>query len=336
MRHALVTGGAGFIGSHLVERLLEENWWVTVIDNFDPYYCPATKESNIRDVVLNPRCHLVRGDIRDISDGFERVLVGIPEVIVHLAAKAGVRASLENPDLYQDVNVRGTQCLLELARRLGVPQFVFASSSSVYGLNRDLPWQEEADVLRPISPYASTKVSSELMGHVFSHLYGLRFIALRLFTVYGPRQRPDLAAHKFIHMITQGKSISVYGDGSSSRDYTFIEDTVAGIRAAMEYSSTSYEVINLGSGHATPLTELIQSLERLLGQPARIDRQPQQPGDVPATLADITKAGHLLGYRPRIDLGDGLARLVDWYLTTRRSHPGVPYACKSPSGGHER
>lgn len=225
IRHALVTGGAGFIGSHLVDKLLAEGWRVTAVDNFDPYYDPAIKEANIKAHLEHPHYRLVRADIRDLET-LQLELREDYEVIVHLAAKAGVRPSIKDPIAYQEVNVRGTQNLLELARERGIKQFVFASSSSVYGINTNVPWQEDDCVLLPISPYASTKVSGELLGHVYSHLYGIRFIALRFFTVYGPRQRPDLAIHKFVRLMLAGKPVPVYGDGTSSRDYTYIDDII--------------------------------------------------------------------------------------------------------------
>ena len=234
------------------------------------------------------------------------------DVIVHLAARAGVRPSIEDPVGYQDVNVTGTQLLLELARRTGTRQFVFASSSSVYGVNPRVPWREEDHVLQPISPYASTKVSGELLGHVYSHLYGMRFIALRFFTVYGPRQRPDLAIHKFAKLMRAGRTIPVFGDGSTSRDYTFIEDVISGVRAAMDYTGSQYEVINLGNTHTVTLSEMIAGLERALGVSARIERHPEQPGDVPQTWANVDKARALLGYNPSTPYSEGVTRFAAW------------------------
>ncbi|HEY8450585.1 MAG TPA: NAD-dependent epimerase/dehydratase family protein [Bacillota bacterium] len=358
MRHALVTGGAGFIGSHLVDRLLAEGWRVTVVDNFDPFYDPAVKRANLAAHLgdrgtdggmegigaltpagrsgrsgaggrgqspggqagggpagggqANPGAFtLVEADIRDL-DALKARLDGDFDVIVHLAAKAGVRPSLARPLEYQEVNVRGTHNLLELARAWGVRQFVFASSSSVYGVNPNLPWREDDAVLRPISPYAATKVAGELLGHTYSHLYGIRFIALRFFTVYGPRQRPDLAIRAFARRMLEGRPLPVFGDGSSSRDYTYIDDIIAGVRAAMDYTATRYEVINLGSDRAVSLRELIAALEQVLGIRARIEPQPPQPGDVPRTWADVTKARRLLGYEPRTPLDEGLKRFARW------------------------
>jgi UDP-glucuronate 4-epimerase len=308
-RTALVTGGAGFIGSHLVQQLLEEGWNVTVVDNFDPFYDPAAKRRNIETVASHPRFALVEADIRELDAGSLGVT---PDVIVHLAAKAGVRPSIEDPAGYQDVNVRGTQSLLELARRRNVRQFVFASSSSVYGVNPRVPWREDDHVLLPISPYASTKVSGELLGHVYSHLYGIRFIALRFFTVYGPRQRPDLAIHKFARLMRQRRPIPVFGDGSTRRDYTFIADIVAGLRAAMDYTASGYEVVNLGNSRTVSLLEMIRTLEAVSGTTACIEWLPEQPGDVPQTFADIGKAQRLLGYDPTTPFRAGIERFWDW------------------------
>jgi len=309
--HALITGGAGFIGSHLVDCLLNEGWQITVIDNLDPFYDPVIKENNVSKHVSNTNYRLVRLDIRNL-EGLMTTLNDEYDVIVHLAAKAGVRPSILDPLTYQEVNVRGTQNLLELAKEKGIKQFVFGSSSSVYGVNPNLPWSEEDHVLMPISPYASTKVSGELLGHVYSHLYGIRFIALRFFTVYGPRQRPDLAIHKFARLMLRGEHIPVFGDGTTKRDYTYIDDIIQGIVAAINYNQTLYEVINLGNNQTVTLNELINSLEKVLGVRARIERLPEQPGDVPQTYADIRKAGELLGYQPYTTLNTGLENFVEW------------------------
>src|SRR5687768_15283765 len=311
MKHALVTGGAGFIGSHLVDSLLADGWRVTSFDNFDPFYDPAIKERNIGPHRQNPNYTLVRGDLRD-RQSVTALSSGAYDVIVHLAARAGVRPSIEDPVGYQEVNVAGTQLVLELARTLGVQQFVFASSSSVYGVNPRVPWREDDYVLQPISPYASTKVSGELLGHVYSHLYGMRFVALRFFTVYGPRQRPDLAIHKFARLMLADKPIPVFGDGSTSRDYTYVDDVVRGVRAAMEYSASPYEVINLGNTRTVTLTEMIGGLERALGVTARVERRPDQPGDVPQTWANVDKARALLGFNPTTTFDQGVARFAEW------------------------
>jgi UDP-glucuronate 4-epimerase len=313
MAQILVTGGAGFIGSHLVDSLIADGHAVTVFDNFDPFYHRAIKEQNIASHRTHPRWRLVEGDLRDHGS-----LDSLPDidVVVHLAAKTGVRPSLRDPQAYQDVNVAGTQNLLEFARARGIRQFVFASSSSVYGVNPRVPWSEEDHVLQPISPYASTKVSGELLGHVYSHLYGIRFIALRFFTVYGPRQRPDLAINKFARLMRQGKPVPVFGDGSSRRDYTFVEDIVQGIRSAMTYDATPYEVINLGNDQTVSLQQMIEGLERALGVTAQVERHPEQPGDVPQTWASIEKARRLLGYSPMTPYAEGVRRFVDWQSLT--------------------
>lgn len=312
-KRILITGAAGFIGSNLTRSLLQSGRYsVTGLDNFDSFYSRAEKEKNITPFIQDPGFKLIEGDIRNADD-----LDKLDEVdmIVHLAAKAGVRPSIQDPVLYQDVNVGGTQNLLEFARRRNIKQFVFASSSSVYGINEHVPWSEE-DKLLPISPYASTKLSCEMLGHVYSHLYGIRFLALRFFTVYGPAQRPDLAIHKFFRSIMEGKAIPVFGDGSTSRDYTFVEDTVKGIEAAINYEGSDFEIINLGNHRTVTLAELISAIEEICGRKAIIDRQPEQPGDVPRTFADITKARKLLGYHPDTELITGLNRFYEW-LSTR-------------------
>ncbi|MBE2213782.1 MAG: GDP-mannose 4,6-dehydratase [Opitutaceae bacterium] len=310
----LLTGAAGFIGSHLVERLLAGGHRVIGIDCFDSFYPRAVKERNIAGPRAHPHFELWEIDLRDngaLSAAIDRAGVRL-DAIVHLAAKAGVRPSMADPVGYQEVNVAGTQNLLELARRLRVPQFVFGSSSSVYGISPNVPWREDDTVLRPISPYASNKVSAELMGHVYSHLHGIRFVALRFFTVYGPRQRPDLAIHKFARLIRAGQPVPFFGDGSTRRDYTFVSDIVDGIVAALGYTRSAYEVINLGHNEPVSLAELVRELESALGRRAILDRQPEQPGDVPQTWADLTKARELLGYQPRVPLRDGLRAFVDW------------------------
>jgi UDP-glucuronate 4-epimerase len=313
--HVLVTGGAGFIGSHVVDSLLVNGDAVTVLDNFDPFYDRRIKERNIAGHRTHPRWRLIEADLRD-ADALERLLTGSFDAIVHLAAKAGVRPSIEAPLMYQDVNVRGTHNLLEAARRLNVPHVVFASSSSVYGVNPRVPWSEEDSVLQPISPYASTKVSGELLGHVYSHLYGFRFLVLRIFTVYGPRQRPDLAIHKFANLIAAGRPVPLYGDGRTRRDYTYVGDIAAGISAALRYDRSRYEVINLGNNATVTLLEMVRALEDALGTRATIDWQPEQPGDVPQTWANVAKARDLLGYEPRTPFTEGIRRFAEWFLQT--------------------
>jgi UDP-glucuronate 4-epimerase len=316
MSHFLVTGGAGFIGSHLVDLLMDEGHEVTVLDNLDPFYPAVVKRSNIHQHLGKSSFCFLELDICD-KDGLKEQLGKQAErksfaAIIHLAAKAGVRPSVEDPVGYHEVNARGTQNLLEFARSFGIEQFVFASSSSVYGVNSDLPWNEEIGVSRPISPYASSKMGGELIGHVYSHLYGIRFIALRFFNAVGPRQRPDLAIHKFAKKILAGEPIPVFGDGSTGRDYTYVGDIIKGIKAAAEYKRSSYEIINLGNNHPIVLNELIEKLEKVLGRKAEIDRLPPQPGDLPLTWANIEKAQNLLGYRPSVSLEEGLAKFSEW------------------------
>jgi UDP-glucuronate 4-epimerase len=309
MSHVLVTGGAGFIGSHLVDSLRRDGRKVTVIDNFDPFYDRSLKLANVAQHRDDPAWRLVEGDIRDAG-----LLESLPtdiDVIVHLAAAAGVRPSIADPVRYQEINVGGTQNLLELARARGIRQFVFGSSSSVYGVNPRVPWSEDDHVL-PISPYASTKIGGELLGHVYAHLHGIRFIALRLFTVYGPRQRPDLAIHKFMKLMLAGQPVPLYGDGSTRRDYTYVGDIVAGLRAAIEYQRTPFEIINLGNNHAVSLLDVVRELEGVLGLRAAIDRQPEQAGDVRQTWANIDKAHQLLDYEPATTFAEGLRHFADW------------------------
>lgn len=313
-KRILITGAAGFIGSNLVRSLLQDSRYCVIgLDNFDPFYPRAEKEKNISPYSSDKNFRFYEGDIRNRAD--LDALDDI-DVIVHLAAKAGVRPSIKNPILYQEVNVDGTQNLLEFARRRNITQFVFASSSSVYGINKHLPWSED-DKLMPISPYASTKLSCEMIGHVYSHLYGIRFLALRFFTVYGPGQRPDLAIHKFFKSIINGQPIPVFGDGSTSRDYTYVDDAVKGIEAAINYESSDFEIINLGNHRTIVLRDLITSIEDSCGKMAVIDRQPEQPGDVPQTYANISKAQKLLKYHPSTDLKTGLDNFYSWYLSTQ-------------------
>jgi UDP-glucuronate 4-epimerase len=318
---ALVTGAAGFIGSHLVDRLLRDGWEVTGVDNFDDFYAPPLKRANVAGHIDHPAYSLVEVDIRDPAAMATR-LSRRYDVIVHLAAKAGVRPSIANPILYQDVNVAGTHNLLEFARARRIPQFVFGSSSSVYGLNPNVPWREDDHVLQPISPYASTKVSGELLGHVYSHLHGMRFIALRFFTVYGPRQRPDLAIRKFAQFILNGDRLPFYGDGSSRRDYTYVDDIVEGIVAAMRFEGAAYEVINLGNSNAVTLSELVREIEAVLGVRAGLAHLPDQPGDVPQTWASIAKARELLGWEPKTPLRAGLERFASWIAAVRAAPVG--------------
>jgi len=312
MRHVLVTGGAGFIGSHLVDRLLADGCWVTAIDNFDGFYPREVKERNVQWQQGHPSYRLVEADIRDLP-ALQSALCDDYDCIVHLAAKAGVRPSITAPAVYQDVNVGGTQGMLEFARIRGVQQFIFASSSSVYGTNPNVPWRENDPVLLPISPYAATKVAGELLGHVYSHLYGIRFIALRLFTVYGPRQRPDLAIHKFARHLAESKRIPLFGDGSSRRDYTFVNDIVDGICAAIDYTDTSYEIVNLGNSRPVRLSELIRAMEAAFETKALVEFHPEQQCDLPQTFACAAKAECLFSFRARTSLSVGLRIFAKWY-----------------------
>ena len=310
----LVTGGAGFIGSHLVETLLAQGHRVAVLDEFNDFYDPGTKHDNLAAVRGLVTIHPV--DLRDTA-GVDRVVAeGGFDSIVHLAARAGVRPSIHQPRLYVDTNVTGTLNLLEAARLHGVRRFVFASSSSVYGLCKESPFREDAVLPGTISPYAATKLAGEHLCSSYAHLYGIKMVCLRFFTVYGPRQRPDLAIHQFTRRIHQGKAIDQFGDGSTRRDYTYIDDIVQGVVAALTYEDQPFDIFNLGESETTPLSELIALIERALGRRARINRLPDQPGDVPLTCADISKARRLLGYRPTTPISAGIPRFVEWYLRT--------------------
>lgn len=310
----LVTGGAGFIGSHLVKNLLEEgNWQVSVVDDFNDFYSPAVKCANVAPFLENPRFALYRADIRD-AVSLRRIFAENEfDAIVHLAARAGVRPSLREPRLYYETNVGGTLNLLELAREFDVRQFVFGSSSSVYGINCKIPFSEDDPIRRPISPYAATKSAGELLCHTYSHLYGIRTVCLRFFTVYGARQRPDLAIHKFSKLIREGSPIPLFGDGTTRRDYTYVDDIIQGVRAAIGYRESQHEVFNLGESQTVELRYLIELIERNLGKKAVIDRKPMQPGDVPQTFADISKARKLLNYNPHTKIEEGIEKFVEWF-----------------------
>ena len=306
MKRILVTGGAGFIGSHLVKALADRGDDVTIVDNFDPFYPERLKRRS-----LDGRARLMEADIRD-QDAMGRAFAEArPEVIVHLAALAGVRPSLERPAAYMDVNVRGTACLLEAARAARVRRFLLGSSSSVYGAHAEAPFRESARVDSPESPYAASKVASEVLARTFHNLYGIEVAALRFFTVYGPRQRPDLAIHKFSRRMLAGQPLPFFGDGSTRRDYTWVDDIVSGILAACDVP-LRYDVLNLGGAHTTSLAELVALLEEALGVRAILDRQPAQPGDVPMTSADVTHAGAVLGYEPRTTIRAGLKKFAEW------------------------
>jgi UDP-glucuronate 4-epimerase len=315
----LVTGAAGFIGSHVCERLLAGGHEILALDNFDRFYSPAAKRRNLEACSGHPRFRLLEADIRDV-DGIEAYLAvdgpaGI-DAVVHLAARAGVRPSIEAPLLYSRVNVEGTAAMLELARRRGIRRFVFASSSSVYGNNRKVPFSETDPVDRPISPYAATKQAGELLCHTYHHLYGLSVVCLRFFTVYGPRQRPDLAIHKFTRLMSEGSPIPMFGDGTTERDYTYIDDILQGVEAAMELTAAPdplYEIVNLGESRTTSLRQLVELIASALGVEPRIDRLPLQPGDVERTYADISRARALLGYAPSTPVEEGIPRFIEWF-----------------------
>lgn len=312
-KNILVTGGAGFIGSHLVETLLGEGAWrVSVVDDFNDFYAPATKRRNVEAFLKNPAFELVEADIRraaDLRAVFERNSF---DCVVHLAARAGVRPSLAEPVLYAETNVNGTLNLLELAREFKVRQFVFGSSSSVYGINAKVPFSESDPIFQPISPYAATKAAGEFFCHAYSHLYGIRTVCLRFFTVYGSRQRPDLAIHKFARLILDSRPIPVFGDGSTRRDYTFVDDIIQGVRAAIDYDQSAHEVFNLGESETVELRYLIELLEENLGRKAIVERHGAQPGDVPQTFADISKARSILGYDPQVKIEEGIKRFARW------------------------
>ncbi len=308
----LLTGAAGFIGSHLAEGLLGRGDSVVGLDSFNDYYDPARKRANIAPALKSPRFRLVEGDIRDrglLEELFRRE--GF-QTVIHLAARAGVRSSLRDPLLYEDVNVGGTLKLLEAARQYGTDRFLFASSSSVYGSNSRLPWKESDQVLLPVSPYGATKLAGEHFCRVFHQAYGLRVTIMRFFTVYGPRQRPDMAIHKFTRLIREGRPIPFFGDGTSLRDYTYIEDIVSGLLGGLA-AEIPYGVFNLGGGHSISLAELVERLGELLGKSPVLERLPAQAGDVEVTQADVSAAAALLGYRPRTPVEEGLKKFVASY-----------------------
>jgi UDP-glucuronate 4-epimerase len=308
----LVTGGAGFIGSHLVEKLLAAGHRVSILDDFNDFYDPRIKRENIAAVAKEVTIHHV--DLREkeaVRNAFHREKF---ETIVHLAARAGVRPSIQNPQLYYDANVDGTLHLLDAARMTGVERFIFASSSSVYGVSKTVPFSEDQHLTQTISPYAATKIAGEFLCSTFSHLYQIRVVALRYFTVYGPRQRPDLAIHQFTRRIHAGVPIDQFGDGTTRRDYTYIDDVIQGTLAALKYSGPLFDIFNLGESETIPLKDLIAAIEKALGKKAKINRLPEQPGDVPLTCADISKAKKLLGYNPTTPFSVGLPRFVDWFL----------------------
>lgn len=317
-KHYLVTGGAGFIGSQVVKELLkDENIKITCLDNFDPFYKRQFKLLNIGEFDKSHNFFLLDIDLATVT--IKELHDAVPQpvdVVIHLAAKAGVRPSIADPVAYEQTNIVGTQKLLDFAVQKKVKKFVFASSSSVYGINEKLPWKED-ELLLPISPYAMTKLAGEMAGHVYHKLYGLPFIALRFFTVYGPGQRPDLAIHRFMRAILKDEPIAMFGDGSTSRDYTYVDDTVQGVLSAIDYNKTSFEIINLGNNYAVSLKDLVAAIEDVMGKKAIINQQPEQPGDVPRTFADISKAKELLNYNPKTELKNGLIKFYDWLLQNR-------------------
>jgi UDP-glucuronate 4-epimerase len=315
MKRVLVTGGVGFIGSHLCQRLLREGYTIVCLDNFDPFYDPAIKRRNLEEIqatATNGTFQLVEGDIRDavlVEDLFRGSSF---DLVIHLAAKAGVRPSLEQPLLYEEVNVTGTLNLLEACREFGVMDMIFGSSSSVYGRNSKIPFTEEDRLEAMISPYAVTKRIGELLCSVYHHLYTMNIFCLRFFTVYGPRQRPEMAIHKFARLIDQGERVPLYGDGTSQRDYTYIDDIIEGIMGAAR-NLKGYAIFNLGESQTVPLRDLVACLEETLGSKAEIEELPEQAGDVPITYADIDKARRLLGYDPQVGIKDGVERFVQWF-----------------------
>ena len=313
----LVTGGAGFIGSHLVERLLATGQHIAVLDNFNDFYDPQIKQANIAGFAKDVTVHHV--DLRDgasVRNLFHREKF---EVIAHLAARAGVRPSIRHPQLYYDSNVTGTLHLLKAARVTGVERFIFASSSSVYGASKAVPFSEDQHLTQTFSPYAATKIAGEFLCSTYSHLYQLRVVALRYFTVYGPRQRPDLAIHQFTRLIHAGQPIEQFGDGTTRRDYTYINDVIQGTVAALQYEGPLFDIFNLGESETIQLKDLIVAIENTLGKKAKINQLPEQAGDMPLTCADISKARKLLGYNPTTRLSQGLPKFIDWFLQIQRA-----------------
>jgi UDP-glucuronate 4-epimerase len=318
----LVTGGAGFIGSHLVEKLLGAGHEVVVLDDFNDFYDPQIKHANIagfaKDVTV---CHVDLRENDSVRSLFRREKV---DAIVHLAARAGVRPSIQSPRLYYDTNVIGTLNLLEAARATGVERFIFASSSSVYGASKTVPFSEEQHLIQTLSPYGATKIGGEFLCSTYSHLYQMRVVALRYFTVYGPRQRPDLAIHQFTRRIHAGQPIDQFGDGSTQRDYTYIDDIIQGTMAAFDYDGPMFDIFNLGENQTIQLKDLVLAIENAVGKKAKVNRLPEQPGDMRRTYADISKARKLLGYNPTTVLSQGLPRFVEWFLHSQPKSGGRP------------
>lgn len=320
----LVTGGAGFIGSHLAERLLDDDMEVVCLDNFNDFYDPGLKRRNIEKAFWSNRYTLISGDILD-NDLLDKVFANPFDAVIHLAAYAGVRPSIERPGIYEKVNIRGTLNLLEQCRRHRVTKFIFASSSSVYGGRHKVPFKETDDVSHPISPYAASKVAGEALCHTYHHLYRIDVHALRFFTVYGPRQRPEMAIHLFANNMLQDETVTLFGDGETSRDYTYIDDVVDGVLASL-HKCEGYEIINLGGATTTSLNELVSLISRRLEIEPIIEYADGQPGDVPITFADVTIAANLLGYRPQVTIEEGINRFCSWLLKEgkrRRSKDNV-------------
>jgi len=321
-QRVLLTGGAGFIGSHVAEALLRRRVRLWIVDNLNEFYSPASKKANLEEIRRVGSFEFFQVEIGDkdcLRDAFERAR---PDVVIHLAARAGVRPSIEQPHLYEQANVTGTLNLLEMCRQLPVRKLLFGSSSSVYGATSQVPFTEDQVELRPISVYAATKLAGEMLCYTYAHLFRLPVICLRFFTVYGPRQRPDLAIHKFTALMEAGKPVPIFGDGSAGRDYTWVYDIVAGVLAAVDHEprpagGVPFEVFNLGNSHPVKLAKLLELLEGITGKKAIVERHSAQPGDVPLTWADISKAGHLLGYRPGMSLEKGLEQFVAWYRKMR-------------------
>ena len=316
MPKVLVTGFSGFIGSHLTERLLKEDFEVFGIDDFNDYYDPKIKERNISDFKTHKNFSFSKSDIRDKNKINEIFKEHRFDIVIHLAARAGVRPSLQLPLLYEEVNVLGTLNLLEAAKETSCKKFIFGSSSSIYGECKNIPFKETELDLKPISPYGVSKLTGEKYCHAYHHLYKMSVICLRFFTVYGPRQRPDLAIYKFTKLIEEGKPIPVFGDGGYKRDFTYITEIIDGIMSSINYNKTSFEIFNLGESHTTSVIELVKLLEGALNKKAVIDWQPNQPGDVPLTYADVSKAEKLLGYKPRTAPEEGIKKFVEWYKNT--------------------
>lgn len=331
-KRILLTGGAGFIGSHVAEALLQRGAELTIVDNLDEFYSPTWKKNNLEVIRQTGSFEFHDQDICDYEAMRKLVAKARPEAIIHLAARAGVRPSIEQPRLYEQVNVTGTLNLLEICREVAVKKFIFGSSSSVYGATSRAPFSEEHVEGRPISPYAASKLTGELYCYTYAHLFGFPIVCLRFFTVYGPRQRPDLAIYKFTAQMERGEPIPVFGDGSSGRDYTYVSDIVGGVTAAMEYAPESlegapFEIFNLGNSHPVKLTELLAALEEATARKAIWNQLPIQPGDVPLTWADISKAERLLNYRPKVSLGEGLRTFVAWYRAVGGRRDNQPQIC---------